>query len=246
MKIDNPLEKIRLDINEQADDPLGVALQLGGIGSPFLAVLAAVKFALNVNETAHRMKSAIIALCDELDRVQERWPKDLNAALESEWFAKSIKVLLEESVRSASEAKAALLARATAQGCFPPKADDLHRREDLASYIRDLSHLGTDDVQFLKLLEEAYAEAIKKAPNLNDPNVWSHHYEGYKHNAEAKGIHPDDRVSLGARLCGLGLAYEPLVQPYGEYFVRPTLRGLYLLSLLKAAENSANAAKPQK
>ena len=238
MTIDNPLEKIRENLNEHADDPLGVSLQLGGIGSPFLAVLAAVKSALDANETAHRMKSAVIALCDELERIQDRWPKDLNAALKSEWFATTIKVLLEESIRSTSEENATLLARATAQGCFPAKAEDLHRREDLASYIRDLSHLGSGDVQFLKLLKDAYAEAIKKSPGLTDPNVWSHHYEGYKHKAEAQGIHPDDRVSLGARLCGFGLAYEPLVQPYSEYFVRPTLRGLYLLSLLEAAEKS--------
>ena len=107
---------------------------------------------------------------------------------------------------------------------FPTRAKDLHRREDLASYIRDLSHLGTDDVQFLRLLKEAYAESIRKVPNLTDPNVWSHDYSTYQHKAEKLGIPPDDRVSLGARLCGFGLAYEPLVQPLSEYFVRPTLR----------------------
>jgi hypothetical protein len=85
----------------------------------------------------------------------------------------------------------------------------------------------------LRLLKEAYDEAIRKAPKLEDPNIWSHHYKHYKQMAQARGIRPDDRVSLGARLAGFGLAYEPLVQPFGEHFVRPTLRGLYLLALLE-------------
>jgi hypothetical protein len=66
---------------------------------------------------------------------------------------------------------------------------------------------------------------------------YSSYYNGYEQKAHDAGFEEDDRIALGARLSGFGLAYEPSVQILsGHYFVRPTKRGLYLLSLLDAAE----------
>jgi hypothetical protein len=113
-----------------------------------------------------------------------------------------------------------------------PAGPDAHRREDLASYIQDLARLVTDDIQFLKLLREAYRKVT-----VGHHDGYVAQYDNYKKLAEAAGPQEADRVALGARLGGFGLAYEPPLKPFpGAHFVRPTRRGLYLLSLLDAAE----------
>jgi hypothetical protein len=106
--------------------------------------------------------------------------------------------------------------------------------------MRDLAQLGTDDVQMLKLLRDAYWEPIRTTPNMHDPNYFTEHFDNFKRMATNLNIHPDDCVALGARLSGFGLAYEATRntsrQTPGEHCFRPTRRGLYLLSLLEAAE----------
>ena len=143
-------------------------------------------------------------------------------------------VLVEEAARAPHEHHAQLLARVAAQGCFPA-GQDAHRQEDLAVYIHDLARLGEDDVQMLRLLRDAYKDAFKKDPNLLDSNLFTPHNETFKHMADELNIHADDRLALGARLSGFGLAFEGISQVEGHFF-RLTRRGLYLLSLLDAAE----------
>jgi hypothetical protein len=92
----------------------------------------------------------------------------------------------------------------------------------------------------LKLLRDAYREPIKTTPNMHDPNYFTEHFPEYKEMAAALKIHPDDCVALGARLGGFGLAYEVMWnssrQSPGEHCFRPTRRGVYLLSMLEAAD----------
>ena len=133
-----------------------------------------------------------------------------------------------------NEDYARLLARVAAQGCFPSE-EHKHRQEDLASYIHDLARLGTDDIRMLKILRDAYKEVTKNDPNLSDANQFTRHNKWFTDAANKLNIHPDDRLSLGARLNGFGLAFEGVPQMEGRFF-RPTRRGIYLLSLLEAAE----------
>ena len=171
--------------------------------------------------------------------MRDRLPHDAEAALTSVWFRRAVQVLIEEAARAANQERAVTLAVAAAHGSFPNE-ENRHRQEDLASYIRDLAQLGTDDVQMLKLLCDAYREPIKKTPNMHDPNYFTEHFEEFKRLATELNIHVDDRIALGARLSGFGLAYEALRntsrQTPGEHCFRPTRRGVYLLSLLQAAE----------
>jgi len=159
--------------------------------------------------------------------------------MEERWFKRMLSTLMMEASAAVDEQQAILLARAAAHGCFPT-ASDAHRQEDLASYIRDLARLGTDDIQLLKLLQDANRDVINNAPNLNRPDDFTGRLDEFKRQASELKIDPDDVISLGARLSGFGLAYEvPRVgtrQSPAEYCFRPTKRGLYLLSLLYAAE----------
>jgi hypothetical protein len=233
--IDNALEKIRNITNEADNELLNSLIQAGGLLSPVFAVLAAFKGAIDISEVKARIRLAILSLCDELERIRDGWPTDAESALKnSVWFRKAVQILMEESLRAPNEERAVLLAKAAAHGCFPG-GENRHRQEDLANYIHDLAQLGEDDVQMLKLLRDAYKDVLKNDPNLQNPNNFTHHNETFKHMAEKLNIHSDDRLALGARLSGFGLAFESVPQIEGHFF-RPTRRGVYLLSLLEAAQ----------
>jgi hypothetical protein len=233
MAIDDPLEKIR-ELAESGDfDGIGAALQAGGIVSPLFKVVNTAKNIAAGYKSGETIWIAIIALCDEIQRTQDRWPKDLESAFDADWFKRAVTTLMEESARGVNEDYARLLARFAAQGCFPAD-ENKHRQEDLASYIHDLARLGTDDTQMLKILRDAYQDVFKNDPNLRDPNRFTNHNESFKNAADKLNLHPDDRLSRGARRNGFGLAFESV--PQDEHFFRPTRRGIYLLSLLEAAE----------
>jgi hypothetical protein len=199
----------------------------------------ALKGVADSRDRHHRVCSALRALCNELDAIQEVIPRDATDALKRPWFRRGIQVMMEEAARSEDDERARRLGVAVAHGCFPG-GENVHRQEDLASYIHDLARLGTDDIQMLKLLRNAYREAIKTAPNMIEPHYFTQQFAEFKKMAAELKIHPDDCTALGARLSGFGLAIEVLFnsgsQSPGEHCFRPTRRGVYLLSLLEASE----------
>ena len=239
MAIDDPFGKIQAIFDEKEDALFGKLVAAGALFNPALKVAAMVKSLLDSRNSTEKLHSAFRALCGELQRLDKRLPSNANEALEQDWFARSVKVLIEEAERSTTVERAMLLAKALAHGCVPGD-DDKHRRENLASYIHDLAQLGSDDIQMLKLLCEVHAEAIRTTPNMHDPNYFTANFERFKRLESERGIHPDDTVASCARLSGFGLAYEvprnTNKQAIGEHCFRPTRRGVYLLSLLKAAE----------
>lgn len=239
MAIDEPVDKIRDITNEDEKDPLGGFLQVAGVAHPLFAMVAVVKGLLDGERRWEKIRAALRAVADELMRIQERWPQDVKAAVESDWFKRALSVLIAEADQTSDDDHARMLGRAIAQACFPNE-ENKHRQEDLASYIRDLARLGTDDIRMLKLMREVYEPAIRTTPNMHDPNYFTQHFGKYKTMVQERGIHSDDAVSLGVRLSGFGLACEvprnTTHQAPGEYCFRPTRRGLYLLSLLEAAE----------
>ena len=240
MAIDDPLEKIRAIAKSEGLDWIGTALQVGGLASPIFKVFSVAKGISDSFKSGEKINTAVLALCDELKRMQDNLPKkDVESALGQPWFKRALTALMMEAAAAVDKEDALLLARVVAHGCFP-KESDRHRQEDLASYIRDLARLGTDDIQLLKLLRDANRDVIKHAPNLNRPDDFTANLEEFKRQAGQLGIDPDDGIALGARLSGFGLAYEvPRVgtrQSPSDYCFRPTKRGLYLLLLLEAAE----------
>jgi hypothetical protein len=239
MAIDDRIEKVRDITREEGDDLLAALIPLGASFSPVVSVIAAVKNVMDGAQARDRVVKSIRALCDELQSVRDSLPADAETVLKQGWFRRAVKVLIEESSRAADYEYAMILARATARGCFPNE-ENKHRQEDLAAYIKDLALLGTDDIQMLKLLRDAHHEGIRIAPNLNDPSYFTKNFGKFKQMAAEAKIHPDDCIALCARLSGFGLAYEtgrvPTTQAPGEHIFRPTRRGVYLVTLLEAAE----------
>lgn len=233
MAIDDPIEKIRGLLKDGGFDGVGASLQVAGLVHPLFKVSSVAKNIIDGRKSGERIAIAINALCDELQRMQDALRKEMEEALDTDWFKRALNALMEQCARAVTDDRVRLLAKAAARGCFPTGLD-AHRQEDLASYIEDLARLGTDDIQMLKLLRDCYKDVFRNDPNLSDPNRFTQHNEGFKRAAEKLSIHPDDRLSLGSRLTGFGLAFEAV--PQDEHFFRPTRRGLYLLSLLEAAQ----------
>jgi transcriptional regulator with XRE-family HTH domain len=214
VEIDDPLEQIRRIANEENSDFVGTALQAAGLFAPVFKVVAIAKGVLDKQLNGSSLKAAILALCDELQRLQSHWPSDFESALETAWFRRAVATLMDVAQRAANDDHARLLARVTAHGCFPT-GQDAHRQEDLASYIHDLARLGADDIRFLKLLREAY-QKVEVGSHVG----YSSYYKGYEQKAQNVGFEEDDLIALDTRLSGFGLAYEPSVQILtGHYFV---------------------------
>ena len=241
MAIDNRIEKIREIANEQESDFLGTLASVGGLFSPVLTVWTIANSVVDGAQRAHRAKTSINALCDELESIRSQWPADCEGALNKDWFRKAVRVLLEEASKAINDEDAMKLGRAMAHGCFP-NDENKHRQEDLATYISDVSKLGSDDIQMLRLLGDVNAKTIKATPNMHDPEYFRKNFVDFKRRVSEMNIHPDDCTSVCARLSGFGLAYEvprgPSTgqQATGEHCFRPTRRGMYLLMLLCAAE----------
>jgi hypothetical protein len=236
---EDPLEKIQDIANEGDGDPWSNLIIAGGVFSPLFVLAGIVKGVFDNAQREARFKAAICALCDELQAMQERLPANVEDILRSEGSKRAIQALMEEASRAPNEARAALLGRVAAQGYFPSE-ENKHRQEDLASYIHDIAHLGTDDLQMLKLLKEVYGSAVKPPPKASESVLFRESFNRFRQRADELKIDEDDRVALCARLSGFGLAYEVprvnTVQSPDELFFRPTRRGMYLLSLLEAAD----------
>ena len=239
MAIDNPLEKIRAITNEDENDPLGGFLHVAGVAHPLFAIASVAKSLLDAQQRWERIRAGLRALCDELERIRERWPNDLESAIHSDWFKRGLNVLIEESARAINDDHARLLGRVAAQGSFPAD-QDRYRQEDLAIYIRDLAQLGTDDVGMLRLLGRVHKDAVKPAPSRCESPSFRAGFDRYRRAVTEEKIDLDDALSLCERLRGFGLASEvprfDTVQGPDEQMFRPTRRGIYLLSLLQAAE----------
>ncbi|MGF7180557.1 hypothetical protein [Tunturiibacter psychrotolerans] len=249
MAIDDRIAKIQEIIGPTDEDaPMqsftlvdlgGGLMTVGAIFSPLIAVYSAAKNVLDMRERNQRVKAALRAICDELYSIRESLPANAEEALKGKWFRRAAAIVIEEAARAEDEDRAVLLALVAVHGCFP-QDENKHCQEDLANYIRDLAELGLDDIQMLKLLEETYKEATRVAPNLNMNDMFAPHYEEFKLAATRLGIHTNDWIALGSRLTGYGLAFETqrnnMRQSPTDTFFRPTRRGLYLLSLLRQAE----------
>lgn len=239
MAIDNRLDKVRYIADESVDELLTSLMEAGGAFSPLLAVAAAIRGVFDAADLKHRVFTAIHALCDEFEAMRRELPSDAQAALEGPWFKRAVRTLILQAAIETDEQRAIMLARAAAHGCFPNE-ENKNRQQDLATYIRDLAQLGTDDIRMLKLMRDVYSEAIRVAPNMNRMDDFTDKFDEFKQRTNELNIHVDDSVALGARLGGFGLAYEvprnQMRQSPSEHVFRPTRRGLYLLSLLDAAE----------
>ena len=240
MAIDNSRDKIREIAGEGDEDLLAELLQTSGVVSPIFAVVAIAKGMLDIADFKHRVFVCIRALCDELDTIHNKLPSDADAAYQSPWFKQAVQTLIFQTAIDTDEIRAVKLARATAHGCFPNDENKI-RREDLASYIRDLAQLGTDDVRMLRLICDAHGQAVKPAPGTSESSSFRAGFDRFRRMAKEQKIDTDDTVALCARLSGFGLAYEiprlDTVQGPDEQMFRPTRRGLYLLSLMEAAES---------
>ena len=64
-------------------------LEAGGLFSPVIAVLAALKGLVDISGVKARIWTAIHSLCDELERIRDRWPADAESALEFSMVQKS-------------------------------------------------------------------------------------------------------------------------------------------------------------
>jgi hypothetical protein len=84
MAIDDPIEKIKEGLKPDSFDGIGTALQVGGLAPVIFKVFSVAK---SISDSIRKGQTAtitIVALCDELQRMQENLPRDWERALDSD------------------------------------------------------------------------------------------------------------------------------------------------------------------
>jgi len=240
MAIDKATDKIR-EIVSETDDALfdGLIKTAGAFNIP-AKLFSLLKDVFDGANRKDRIRKAVFAVCDELERLDH----SIDTQADAPWFRRAVETLVTEAAQSADEHKALQLGIAFARACAPDP-ENAQRREELATYLRDLAQLSAEDVRMLRILRDVNASAIKTYPNLNDPNPFTANFAKFKALLSETKIHPDDAISTCTRLAGFGLSSEvarnPSSQSPGEHCFRPTRRGLYVAMLLETS--SAAPAK---
>jgi hypothetical protein len=237
MAIDKPTDKIREIVSTTDDGLFDSLVKTAGVFNIPLKLFSLLKDVLDGADRKDRIRKAVFAVCDELERLGH----SIDTQADEPWFRKAVETLVTEAARSADEHRALQIGVAFARGCIPDP-DNTQRREELATYLRELAQLSIEDVRMLRILRDVNMSAIKTYPNLNDPNPFTENFSILKAHLSELRIHPDDAVSTCTRLAGFGLAAEvarnPSRQSAGEHCFRPTKRGLYVLMLLEAVSTA--------
>jgi hypothetical protein len=126
--IDDPLEQIRRIANDENSDLTGAAIQAAGLFAPVFKVVAIAKGVLDKQLNGSSLKAAVLALCDELQRLQSHWPSDFESALATSWFYRAIATLMDEAHRAANDDHARLLGGSLPMGAFLPDKTRIDRR----------------------------------------------------------------------------------------------------------------------
>ena len=159
----------------------------------------------------------------------------IRAKLTSPEFSEAVFLAMQESARTLSEKK--LERYSSILGNCLDTDEQVDSTIDLATFVRDVSQLGDEDIRVLGILREVFDPVIKAAPNLNDPNAFTEKMGSLRAAIAASKIHPDDFRAMCDRLRGFGLAVEmerndSRMSP-DEYCYRPSRRGVKLLNLLR-------------
>ena len=165
--------------------------------------------------------------------MRDALPANAESALKQPWFATAVRTLISEVATEADEARVMSLARATARGCFPDERN-LQRRENLATYIRQLAQLGTDDICILRLVQETHSATVRQVPSPNDPAFVRVLKDRFLRGLADLQMSQDDAFAVCSRLVGFGLAREapnPMLQTK-EHFYQPTMRGSFVFRWL--------------
>src|SRR5262249_12336395 len=107
--------------------------------------------------------------------------------------------------------------------------------KDAATYIRELSQLGDDDIRVLRILHELQRNAFIGSDEKPDQPQFAATMERALINAERVAISREDVYSRCARLNGFGLTLQ-MERPRGmvavDYVYRLTRHGKHLIDIL--------------
>jgi hypothetical protein len=169
--------------------------------------------------------------------------KEIQSRIEGPQFQEAVATACEEAARATDKERIDQFAAVLVGSLLPSSWADPNL--DLATLIRDLAQLGTEDIRALDVLRTAFRDVIAHLPNLDDPNQFAEHIQDYTSAIGVNHFDPEDFYAACARLNGFGLAIEVVRNPSRmrphEYLFRPTRRGLTLLDYLERFPSSERA-----
>jgi hypothetical protein len=241
-RIDSPLDAaLTVYEGDPQDSVFETILKIAGQLFLPVGMITALRDHFSAVTRQERILELLRVFKSEVEALQNESAQDhargeaVKKKLASPKFTEAVLTAAEEAQKTADSRKIDRLACALAN-CADPESK-ISDDDDLASFIRDVSQLSELDIQALKIIYATYEDDIAAYPNLNDPNVFTSRARQLLANADMAGMHRDDFYAHSFRLVGFGLGLEaprnPGRQAPGDYCIRPTLRGLKLIALLK-------------
>jgi hypothetical protein len=187
-----------------------------------------------INYLLHGFRLSIQELDDRTkNSADER--EVIKAKLNSPEFSEAVFLAMQESARTLNERKLKRYASILGN-CLEP-GEQVDSTIDLATFVRDVSQLGDEDIRVLGILGEVFGSVIKAVPNLNDPNAFTEKMGSLRPAIVDSKIHADDFRAMCERLRGFGLVVEMernnSRMSLDDFCYRPTRRGVKLLNLLR-------------
>ena len=234
MSIDDPIEATKNQWKEQPDRALEVILEVAGTMVPFAGIVNVVRKYFSADTVNGKVEALLRALENEVRRLGKKL-ESLSDKLESPEFAETLVVAVTETIRTTSNNKiqrfGSILGLALASDAISTTWDDA------ASYIRDISQLGEEDIQALRILYSVQKDIYALRTYSTDPNPYTEKIKEVVTAVDRSGLSRDDFYSRCSRLSGFGLALEVQrndgrMSP-GDHCFRLTKRGVQLLELIK-------------
>ena len=234
-QIDDPIEAVKQQYPEESAGPISVMLDVLSALHPFAGVGNVFRQFFSQAERRARVK----ALFESVEWYIQRHEKKIE------------ELELEDQLQR-TEAKEAIIAAVT-EALLSPDSNKIKRFaailghefigngsktdwENAASYIRDLSQLGDDDIRVLRILHELQRAAFIGHDQKPDQPQFAGTMERALITAEREGMSREDVYSRCARLNGFGLTLQ-MERPRGmvavDYVYRLTRHGKHLIDILQ-------------
>lgn len=234
-QIDDPIEAVKQQYPEESAGPISVMLDVLSVLHPFAGVGNVFRQFISQAEQRARVKALFESI---------------------EWYIKrhekKIEELELENQLQTSEAKEAVIAGVT-EALLSPDVNKIKRFaailghgflrkgsktdwENAATYIRELSQLGDDDILVLRILHKLQQTAFIGQQEKPDQPQFAGTMERALITAEQENMSREDVYSRCARLNGFGLTLQ-MERPRGmvavDYVYRLTRHGKHLIEILE-------------
>ena len=234
-QIDDPIEAVKQQYPEEPKGPISVMLEVLGPWHPFVGLVNVFRHFASQSETNARVRALFEAFEWYVRQQGEKIEAlDLEKQLQMPQAKEAVITAVTEALLCADLNKITRFATILGHE-FVGKASKSDW-ENAATHIRELSQLGDDDIQVLRILHQLQRNAFIGQEQKPDQPQFAGTMERVLITAQQAGMSREDVYSRCARLNGFDLTLQ-MERPRGmvavDYVYRLTRHGKHLIDILQ-------------